>query len=47
MTQLTLRPMTSDELDSYLDRMPNGYAQQRMEFGGEDRETAERQAFER
>lgn len=41
MTELTIRPMTTAEIEAYIDQMGDGYVQQRMEFGGEPREVAE------
>lgn len=46
MTELTIRPMTPAEIQTYIDHMATGYVQQRVEFGGEALDVAERHAAE-
>lgn len=46
MTELTLRPMTADEIAPFLEVQWRGYVEHRVEFGGEDRAEAVRIATE-
>lgn len=42
MTTLAIRPMTPAEIDGYVDHVARGYFQQRVEYGGEPVEVAQR-----